>query len=459
MGRWVSDAMSQQALMFDAVQDVPPHSRESELAVIAGLLMDSAQCQDVMPILSPDDFYHAHHQAIFSAIKALDERHEMIDSASVLHEVQAQGLIKSKRVDVEYFSILRDANNVVPHALNTLKHAYIVRQHAIRRQLIAAAHELTRDAANLARDPEQVAQKTAEAIEQLQIGSSDVLSASALLPDLDRRIQERQTVGRHQEGVRSGFHDIDSLIGVFGSESLNIIAARPSMGKTAFALSLARAIAQSGPVLFISLEMTKLELMERLLVSMAQVDNRKIRGLEYLDVRDMAKILIAQEQIQNLPILIDDTAPQALARVYATIRQCQHRHQIRAVIIDYLQLLDPDEKSRDNRQEQIAKMSRRLKTLAKDRHIPIFALSQLNRAAEQREDRRPRMSDLRESGAIEQDADTVLLLHRPEYYDPNDKPGLAEVIIAKNRHGPTGTVELQFHRHLATFQDKILIPT
>ena len=240
----------------------------------------------------------------------------------------------------------------------------------------------------------------------------------------------------------------------FHSDQLIILAARPSMGKTALALNICdhAAINTKVSTLLVSLEMGRLEIGERLLCARSRVDGHKLRTGRGLDYRELNKLGKAFGEMQASPIFIDDTPARNMLQIMAIARRLKLRQDIGLIVIDYIQLIDAEEQ-RDSRQEQIAKISRRLKTLARELRMPVIALSQLNRAVENREDRRPRMADLRESGAIEQDADIVLLLHRPEYYDANDQPGIAEVIVAKNRSGPTGTVKMTFLKNLTRFEN------
>src|SRR6185312_11127335 len=235
--------------------------------------------------------------------------------------------------------------------------------------------------------------------------------------------------------------DLDDITGGFQAGQLVVLAARPSMGKTALALNICEHAATLGktPVLFVSLEMGHMEIAERLLCARSRVDGYKLRTGMSLGSREIGQLTKAwNELIKDAQIFIDDTPARNMLQITASARRLRLRNQIGLIVVDYIQLVDSED-SRDSRQEQIAKISRRLKTLARELGVPVIALSQLNRAVESREDRRPRMADLRESGAIEQDADIVLLLHRPEYYDANDQPGIAELIVAKNRNGATGT--------------------
>jgi replicative DNA helicase len=250
--------------------------------------------------------------------------------------------------------------------------------------------------------------------------------------------------------------DVDDITGGFHPGQLIILAARPSMGKTALALNICdhAGINLKVPVLFISLEMGYLEIAERLLCARSRVDGHKLRTGLGMGMREMTQLSKAYNELtKSGEIFIDDTPARNMMQIAASARRIKRRSHIGLLMVDYIQLVDSED-PRDSRQEQIAKISRRLKTLARELKVPVVAISQLNRAVESREDKRPRMADLRESGAIEQDADMVLLLHRPDYYDVNDQPGIAELIVAKNRNGPTSTgVKLTFLKNLTRFEN------
>jgi replicative DNA helicase len=266
-----------------------------------------------------------------------------------------------------------------------------------------------------------------------------------------RRADERHPV----TGVGTSYYELDDLTAGLQPSQLVILAARPSMGKTALALNIAEQVAvetQVG-VLVVSLEMSQLELAERLLCARSKVDGSKLRTGQGLGTREMTQLGRAYDQLRGAPLFIDDTPARNMLQITANARRLKLRANLGLIVVDYIQLIDA-EYGGDSRQEQIAKISRRLKMMARELHVPVVALSQLNRGVENREDRRPRMADLRESGAIEQDADMVLLLHRPDYYDPNDQPGVAEVIVAKNRSGRTDTAKLVFLKNLTLFDNK-----
>jgi replicative DNA helicase len=344
----------------------------------------------------------------------------------------------------------------VPHAANARYYADIVRQKAISRRLIECANEILRDGYSNTFTAEALLEKAEQKLfeiagDQIQGDNAELLHVLKQAMD---RIEER-TVAKHAvTGASTGFFELDDYMGGLQAGQLIILAARPSMGKTALALNFADHVGVNlkVPVLFVSLEMGRLELVERLLCARARVDGKKLRTGQGLGTREMSMLGKGYSEMHTSQIFIDDTPSRNMLQITANARRLKLRHNLGLIVVDYIQLVDSEE-SRDSRQEQIAKISRRMKTLARELELPVIALSQLNRAVENREDRRPRMADLRESGAIEQDADVVLLIHRPEYYDPNDQPGIAEVIVAKNRNGATGTVKLTFLKNLTRFEN------
>ena len=254
-------------------------------------------------------------------------------------------------------------------------------------------------------------------------------------------------------GLTTGYRDLDEITAGLHNSEVIVIAARPSVGKTAFALNLLRNIVTEtdSAAFFVSLEQSRIELAERLLCCQAKVDSHRLRKGN-LSAEDMERIIEAGGVLRSAKLFIDDTPAQSMLRIAANARRLKRRHEIKIVVIDYLQLIEPDNR-RDPRQEQVAQVSRRLKVLAKDLAIPIVALAQVNRSSEDRQDHRPRLADLRESGSIEQDADTVMLLHRPDRYEPGQHDGIIEVIIGKQRNGPTGEVTLAYLKQFMRFED------
>jgi len=407
---------------------------------------------DIVQILKIEDFYRDSHQVIYKTIRDLYELAKPVDGIILAEELTKRGELEQVGGDEAIRTILE----APPHAANAKFYAQIVRQKAVSRELIEAANEILRDGYSnsfSSDDLLQSAERKIFAIAEEQSTGETVELKDVIVSAMDRitaRAEDRHAV----TGVGTGYFDLDEITGGFQGSQLIILAARPSMGKTALALNICEHVIcdLKKAVLFVSLEMGELELVERLLSSRARVDGHKLRTGKNLGQQDLVALGRGYAELRAAPLFIDDTPARNMLQVTANARRLKLRQDIGLICIDYIQLVDSEE-SRDSRQEQIAKISRRLKQLARELNIPVVALSQLNRAVENREDRRPRMADLRESGAIEQDADLVLLLHRPEYYDANDQPGVAELIIAKNRSGATGSVKFAFIKNLTRFEN------
>lgn len=432
---------------------LPPQNLDAERSVLGGILLDNDILHDIVSFLTPDDFYRDAHQLIYRSIREMYDEGKAIDAVTLADELDRKGQLEQVGGD----DGLSEIANSVPHAANARFHAEIVRQKSVSRQLIQSATEIIRDGySNLYTSQQllEAAERKVFAIAEDQI-KGQVYELKGVLSEAMDRITKRTEETHVLTGVGTGFYDVDDITTGFQPEQLIIVAARPAMGKTAFALNICAhaAINNQVPTLVVSLEMGRLELGERLLSAQAKVDSNKLRTGRGMDYRELNKLGKAYGEIASAPIHIDDTPSRNMLQILASARRLKMRHGLGMIMIDYIQLIDSDD-SRDSRQEQIAKISRRLKMMARELHVPVIALSQLNRAVENREDRRPRMADLRESGAIEQDADMVLLLHRPDYYDPNDQPGVAEVIVAKNRAGRTDTAKLVFLKNLTLFDNK-----
>lgn len=431
---------------------LPPQNIEAELNVLGAILLDNEVLHDVVQLLKPEDFYRDNHQVIYRVIRDLYDQGRPVDFIILTEEL-------TRRDQLEAVGGHETVLNIVggtAHSANALYHARIVRDKAIGRQLIQISNETLRDAFS----NNFTADELIEAAERrvFQIAEDQATGETVEIRDVVAAAMERITAraeSRHPvTGVGTGYFDLDDMTGGFQATQLVILAARPSMGKTALALNICEYVVLElkKAVLFVSLEMGQLELAERLLCARSRVEGDKIRKGQNLRGHDIVLLGKAYDELQAAPLFIDDTPSRTVLQIMANARRLKLRHDIGMIVVDYIQLIDSED-SRDSRQEQIAKISRRLKTLARELDVPVVALSQLNRGVENREDRRPRMADLRESGAIEQDADLVLLLHRPEYYDPNDQPGIAEVIVAKNRNGATGSAKMTFLRNITRFEN------
>lgn len=436
--------------------NLPPHNLEAERGVLGSLVLRNEVLHEVLPFLEAVDFYRATHRVIFEALRDLILRGEPADPLTIVEELARRG-------DRECGTLVPpqviDLMTSVPHAANAVYYARIVAEKAKARRVAEAcqallaevySHDFTADEliASAERRVLALSEGRAEGRPERPIGE---LAAEAL-ERIDRR-------SRHDEygGVPSGLCDLDGLTDGFGAGTVTVLAARPSAGKTALALQIAQhaALSSGVPTLFVSLEMSGIELAERLLVSLSRVDGQRVRT-GCLVAAELEQLRRAGGTLRECPHLaIADSSVAHLGRIASCARRFQARRGLGLMVLDYLQLVesDPGGPKGASRQEQVAQLSRRLKVLARELAVPVLCLSQINRQSEQREDSRPRMSDLRESGAIEQDADMVLLLHRPEYFDPNDRPGEADLIVAKNRNGATGTVRLAFRKQLMRFDD------
>jgi replicative DNA helicase len=431
---------------------LPPQSRDAERSVLGSMLRDNGVIGDVVQIIRADAFYADAHQKIFQAMIALYERGHPVDLITLTEELHRRGEIE----DVGGYGYIGELWEAAPTAANAEYYARIVRDRALVRHLIHAGTEILRDAYDQAQPADELLE-TAERkildIAQMGITGQTQTLEQALAEAYDRIDSRHQGDAMTISGLPTGYTDLDELTAGLQNSELVIVAARPSVGKTSFALNFVRnIIVEHGlPVFFVSLEQSKIELAERLLCCQARVDSHKLRKGN-LGSDDMQKLIEAGGILRNARLFIDDSPGQGMLRIAANARRLKLRHQLRLVVIDYLQLIEPDNR-RDPRQEQVAQISRRLKFLARELKIPVVALAQVNRASEDRQDHRPRLADLRESGSIEQDADTVMMLHRPDRYEPGQHEGITEVIIAKQRNGPTGEVTLTYIKQFMRFEN------
>jgi replicative DNA helicase len=433
---------------------LPPQHLEAERGVLGSILLNNEVLHDIIVFLRAQDFYRDAHQTIFAAIRELYDKNKGIDAVTLAEELKHRGQFEQVGGD----DTLTEIVTSVPHAANGKYYAEIVKQKATNRQLIESATEIIRDGYSnqfTAQELLEFAERKIFGIAEDQIRGETLGIEDVIKQAMDQIVVRAESGGHAVTGLATGLIDLDDMTGGFHPGQLIIVAARPSMGKTALALNIVDHIGVNlnFPVLFVSLEMGHLEIGERLLCARSRVDGDKLRRGLGLGIEQMKKLGKAYSELcKSGKIFIDDTPARTMMQIAASARRIKRRSQISLLVVDYIQLVDSEE-TRESRQEQIAKISRRLKTLARELKVPIVALSQLNRAVESREDKRPRMADLRESGAIEQDADMVLLLHRPEYYDANDQPGIAELIVAKNRNGPTGPIKLTFLKNLTRFEN------
>ncbi len=439
----------------DELRQVPPHQIEAEQSLLGGILKDNAGLPTALEILRGDEFYRDAHRIIFRAIQDLFERNEPVDLITVTDLLEQRQELEA----VGGAAYLASLTELVPSAENVPIYARIVSEKAILRRLIQVAGEISSWCYGAGKNADEVldqAESAIFAITEKRIRSSytpikDVVKESI------RTIEALQERREAVTGVPSHFKDLDRITSGFQPSDLIIIAGRPSMGKTAFALNIARnAAMKSGiPCAFFTLEMSKEQLAMRLLCSEARVDSQKVRT-GFLSQKDCAKLLTAAGYFMEAPIFIDETPALTTMELRAKARRLKMEHDIGLIIVDYLQLMRSRESS-ERRELEISDISRSLKALAKELNVPVVALSQLNRKVEERHNKRPQLSDLRESGAIEQDADVIAFIYRDEVYNPESKDkGIAEIIVSKQRNGPTGTIKLAYINTYTRFEDLAL---
>jgi replicative DNA helicase len=437
---------------MDVAERLPPQNLEAERSVLGSMLRDNGMIGDIVQIIRPDNFYTDAHQKIFQAIVALYDKGHPADLVTLAEHLKEQKQIE----DIGGYPYLAELWDAAPTAANAEYYARIVRDKAIVRSLIHAGSEILRDAYDQGQPADELlecAERKIFDIAQLGITGQTYTLEQALAEAYDRIDTRHQGDAMSISGLSTGFVDLDEKTAGLQNSELILVAARPSVGKTAFALNLARhvAVEEKQPLFFVSLEQSRIELAERLLCCQARVDSHKLRK-GHLSADEMQRLIEAGGILGKAKLFIDDTPGQGMLRIAANARRLKMRHGIRTMFIDYLQLIEPDNR-RDNRQEQVANISRRLKFLARELQIPVVALAQVNRSSEDRQDHRPRLADLRESGSLEQDSDTVMLLHRPEMYEPGQHEGTVEVIIGKQRNGPTGEITLTYIKQFMRFEN------
>jgi replicative DNA helicase len=435
---------------------VPPQAQDVEMAVLGSMLLEKEAISKVLEILDADVFYKPAHQKIFQAIVGLFEKNDAADSLTVVEELRRRGHLDEVGGPV----YIADLTMRVTSAANVEYHAKIVLEKALLRNLIAASSEITRTAFNETEDALDLLDRAENEI--FKISEKRMKRSYVNMKDALFRMMEKLEAihGKHSgvTGVPSGFSMLDNLTGGFQGSDLIIIAGRPSMGKTAFVLSVARnaAVDHDVPVGFFSLEMSADQLVLRLICAEARVDAHSVRTGRLPDSQ-WSQLSTRIGKLHSAKIFIDDTPALGILELRAKARRLRVEHNVGMIIVDYLQLMQGPKNSQ-SREQEISMISRSLKALAKELNIPVLALSQLNRAVEISNDKRPMLANLRESGALEQDADVVLFVHRPEKYNILEEggkstEGLAEIIIGKQRNGPIGDVQLTFVKEYARFEN------
>ena len=424
------------------VGKIPPHDAEAEQAILGSMLTDQDAVVDSIEVLKPEDFYREDNKYIYQAMCNLYNKAEPIDIITVKDELTSMQKFEAVG-GIEYLALLPDK---VPLVANADKYIKIVQEKSILRQLIKTAGEIESLGYEQTEEIDNIMDQAEKKIFDIMQGKNqkgytpikDVLIET--FADLEKLYNQKEPI----TGIPTGFADLDYKTAGLHDSDLILVAARPAMGKSAFALNIATnaAINAKKPVIIFNLEMSKSQLVNRMLCSEAMVDSNKIRTGK-IDEEDWIKLATALGPLSEAPIYIDDTPGISIAEIRAKCRKLKLEKNIGLIVIDYLQLIQGSGKRNASREQEISEISRSLKILAKELDVPVIALSQLSRAAEARQDHRPMLSDLRESGAIEQDADIVMFLYRDDYYNPDsEKKNIAEVILAKHRAGSTGTVEL-----------------
>lgn len=440
--------------------NVPPHSIEAEQAVLGGIMLDNQQWDRVSEHVIAEDFYSYAHRLIFQEMDMLARQNTPVDLITIDQALKNKGIIQ----EVGGFAYLAELSKNTPSAANIIAYADIVREKAVLRELISAGNDIAKTCySTKGQDIKEIldeAERKVFEIAEKRTSSSE--GPKNILGILDQTLVKIETLSQNKQhngvtGVTTGFKDLDRKTAGLQPSDLIIVAARPSMGKTTFAMNLCEnaAMASEKPVLIFSLEMPAEQLMMRMLASLSRVDQTKIRTGTISDDEEWARISSTMAILNEKPnMYIDDSAGLTPTELRSRARRVYKENSgLSLIMVDYLQLMRAPSFS-DNRTLEIAEISRSLKALAKELEVPVVALSQLNRSLEQRADKRPVNSDLRESGSIEQDADLIMFIYRDEvYHDNSDLKGIAEIIIGKQRNGPIGRVRLTFQGHFSRFDN------
>ena len=436
------------------IDRIPPQNVEAEQSVLGAMLIDKNAIDRASEILRPEDFYRQDDRIIYEVILALRSRGEAVDIVTVAEELKKNGKLE----EVGGTATITALSNAVPTAANVVYHAKIVEEKALRRQLISAAT----DVVTTGYEDEQDIDTTIDMAEQkiLAVANRKTSATVTLIKDVVKqamnRIEKLYDSKEAFTGLPTGFSDFDRMTSGLQPSDLIIIAARPSMGKSSLVLNIAQHVALKGKksVAFFSLEMSKEQLVQRLLCSEARIDASRLR-IGQLEESEWPNLVSAADKLSSAAIMLDDTPGITALEMRGKARRWKNEHGLDLIIVDYLQLMQGTSKrASDNRQQEMSDISRSLKGLARELNVPVIALSQLSRSVESRQSKRPMLSDLRESGALEQDADIVAFIYRDDYYNPDtDKKNITEFIVAKHRNGPVGTVELFFQKDLTRFYD------
>lgn len=431
-------------------QKAQPFNIEAEISVLGSMLLDNEAINLVTEILRTDNFYKTSHQHIFDTIVNIYNKNNAVDLVILKDELKKQSLLE-KVGGAEYLMELEES---VPLASNVEYYAKIVREKTIKRDLITATAKIQQEAYNDSLESEElldVAEKEIFDITQRKFSSPTIKLFNILHDTFDHISNLHDREGR-LTGISTGYYDLNDITSGLQKSELIVIAARPSMGKSSLVLNIAEhaGTKEKKPTLIFSMEMSAQQVAQNMLCSTAKIDAHLLRTGK-LDDNQFSNLSLAMGDLLESEIFIDDTPGLGLLELRAKARRLKLQHNIQMIIVDYLQLMEA--RKAENRQQEISSISRGLKALARELEVPVIAVSQLNRSVETREGHTPRMSDLRESGSIEQDADVIILLHREDYYDPTKRPGEVDINIAKQRNGPTGKVKLTFRREILRFEN------
>ncbi|MBQ2672792.1 replicative DNA helicase [Candidatus Saccharibacteria bacterium] len=432
----------------------PPQDIVAEKSLLGAIMLADDVITEVLPIIKPRDFYDKRHETIFETMLSLYDQHKPIDLLTLTSELKANKKLK----EIGGAPYLTELSNFVPAASHAKAYAEIVEKASVRRRLVKAGTEIANKAYEENADVDNLVGAAERELFEVsdKVVRSEYVPMDELLADALERIAELHKNRGALRGLKTGFRDIDKKTAGFQKGDLIIIGARPAMGKTTFAQNLAYNIASINKkgVLFFSMEMARNEIVDRMISDVSGVDNWKMRTGNLSD-EEFQQIGDAMEEMDEIPIFIDDTSSMTIVELRNKARRAMHDHDIGIVIVDYLQLIQGSDRYKGNRVQEVTEISRGLKILARELEIPVVALAQLSRSVTGRDDPRPVLSDLRESGSIEQDADLVMFLHRPDYYRQNDddyeETHITELIIAKHRHGGVGKIKLYFHPELLRF--------
>ncbi len=431
---------------------IPPQNLEAEQSVLGSILLEPEALSRVLEVMTGEDFYREAHRKIFNAMLDLYQKGTPVDLITLTEILQNKGQLE----DIGGASYLISMTDAIPSAIHVDVYARIVREKSILRRLINEATEIASKGYNFAGDAEDLLDEAEKAIFKISEAKINplVYPLSYIIKESIGTIEQLYDRKETVTGVPSGFTQLDKLTSGFQNSDLVIVAGRPSMGKTALALNFARnaAVDHEVPVVIFSLEMSRQQLAIRMLCSEARVDSNKVRT-GFIGEREWAKLTAAAGTLSEAPIFIDDSPTLTVLQMRAKARRLKSEKGLGMVLVDYLQLMKGREGS-ERREQEISEISRSLKALAKELNLPVIALSQLNRRPEGRDDKKPVLADLRESGAIEQDADLICFIFREEMYEENSKQkGIAEILLRKHRNGPTGSVSLAFLTEYTRFEN------